>query len=106
MNTNEIDASLLQSVDPNQLINSALAPYAGLFLIVTIGSVILTILLLIVWIMSLVRKRKVQAAIFDIQSQLHQMNEREKTRDNKLSKQPSPQLESAVPTSSAPTAED
>lgn len=81
MDSTDFDTnSLLQGKDLNSLISQSFQPYAVFFTTFTIISIFLTILILVLWILGMVRRRKVQAAIFDIQAVLHEMNEREKSR--------------------------
>lgn len=79
MDSTDLD-SLTQGQDINSLIGQTMQPYAVFFTIFTIASIALTILILVLWILSMIRRRKMQAAIFDIQATLHEMNERDKAR--------------------------
>ena len=71
---NEIDyTKITDSV--TQQINSSMG---GVFALVAIGSVILTIVFVVFWIINSIRKIKVQKAILEIQKDIHEMNELQK----------------------------
>ena len=56
---------------------------SGLVTVLTIGSIVVTVLsvvIMILYLVSLVRRWKVQTAILDIQKQVHEMNERQKAQ--------------------------
>ena len=81
----------------SDLVSQAFEPYATYFMIFTSVSLILGVVILVLWILSMIRHRKVQAAIFDMQEVLHEMNERDKVRST-----PSPApstVATAVPSS-------
>lgn len=84
--TNFDPTSLLQNASPSNVLNDAIQPLIGAFVAFTIISIVLTIAIVVIWIMSLIRRRKVQAAIFDIQAVLHEMNERDKLRQQPTSR--------------------
>ena len=92
--------SLLDSANPSAAINEALAPLVTIFTIFTIVSIVLMIGIFVLWIMSMIRTRKVQNAVFDIQKTLHEMNEREKAGVDRLAQTPTPPT-TAVPSETA-----
>lgn len=89
--------NLLSGQDVNSLVNQSLQPFAAFFMIFTIFSIALTIAIVVFWILSMVRRRKVQAAILDIQATLHEMNERDKARSAPPSPVPGKLVAAEVP---------
>ena len=70
--------SLLSTDDVNSMIEQSLQPFAAFFMIFTVITLLLSVVIIVFWILSVVRKRKVQAAILDMHAILHEMNERDK----------------------------
>ena len=71
---NEIDYTKI-SDQVSQQINDS---FGGAFAGVAIGSVAITGIILVVWTIGAVRKWKMQKAVYRIQKDLHEMNERQK----------------------------
>lgn len=62
-----------QLFDMTSSITDALAPFMLLSFVITVAFVVL-------YVVSLIRRRKLENALFDIQKTLHEMNERDKAR--------------------------
>lgn len=66
------------SVDPTQITDQLMQQFAGILMLVTIVSLVLTAIILTLWIVSLVRKWQMQKAISEMRDILREMNERQK----------------------------
>lgn len=75
--------NIFQMPDLAASIQEALAPFILL-------SVIITVIFAVLYIVSLVRRWKVEQAILDIQKTIHEMNERDKARSTPVAPVVSP----------------
>jgi len=75
MDSSELN-TLTQTTSPTLNLGSTVS---GLITFVTIASLVITVVIMVMWVLSWMHRRKVQNAILDIQSVLHEMNERAKT---------------------------
>lgn len=66
------------SVDPTQITDQLTQQFAGILMLVTIVSLVLTAIILTLWIVSLVRKWQMQKAISEMRDILREINERQK----------------------------
>ena len=73
--------TLEQLTDTNtDLTNQLMQQFGSTLTVVAVASLVLTIIVVVMWIVAMWHRRKVQNAILDIQQTLHEMNERDKQR--------------------------
>ncbi|HMQ95964.1 MAG TPA: hypothetical protein PKD19_01970 [Candidatus Saccharibacteria bacterium] len=53
----------------------------GILFAITIGSVVITVIVLVFWVINRIHQREVQRAIIEIRNILKEMNERDKRED-------------------------
>lgn len=85
---NSTDSSSLLP-DVSSSINDMLAPFIWF-------SVILTIVFVGLYIYSMVRRRRLENALFDIQKNIAELNERDKSRTSLSSPSPSPSMKQRI----------
>ena len=69
----QIDYTQISDLVSNQINDS----FGGVFQYIAIGSLVVTLLILAIWIFNTVRKWMVEKAIFEIRDELHEMNKRQ-----------------------------
>lgn len=71
-----------QTIDINGQMSDMLSSLTETLAPMILLSLILSVLFIVMRIITMFRRRKVEKAIFDIQKTLHEMNERDKARSN------------------------